>query len=802
MTIGPRETGSPRGAATTSMGAEAVDGVQRSILPTDELSGQTDDFSTRLHELRSRELRRLPDGARTILSGGCSDSWYFEWFAENYPTAPERHIGIDVAPPPDELPSGVEWYQRSLGEIGGLAAREVDLVFAGQVIEHLWPDEIVGFLVGAQRVLRQGGVLALDSPNRAVTQPLGWAHPEHTIEFSVEEIVELLQLAGFREVSVRGILLNYDREFQRLLPLEPLREDPWTWERRAKEAEHRPEDSFIWWAEALRAEREPDVNALRVRVDELFARFRSIAAARFQHEVGAVVDTGNRRVVRASRGESGYLVRGPGIPVPPGRWRALFWLEADLDGGADDAEPIGSIAAMVDDDRRLAFRELTTADAAKRALGEMALAFSLSRTAANLQLLVHSTGRLSVSAGLPVAIEPVTETTEESVEEPVVEQLRPAAEESVAGRAAAEQPRAGRSKNPVKALARTALWPLRRFFDPRFQGLAAQMDAVRDHLDKGSREIHDQTRALVHAEAGAVTESSEMVGRSLADLQNDIAGMREFLEHHISIVEPRKGPAIPPQVPWEEEYVHSHQHFVAEVLDSPELVELFGGGERLPVGYGVGLDERVVEYPWTLAQELHGRTLDAGSSLNHAHVLPRFLSRVEQLHIITLAPEDKSFPELGVSYVYGDLRSLPFRDDLFDTIVCISTVDHVGMDNSQYGAGGKASDDPQAEARTALAELTRVVAPGGTLLLTVPYGRQETFGHTRQFDQAELDELVETARPNDCSISVYHYDVRGWQLSSLEEAADASFHDYLADRGPTEDLAAAARGVACLKLTF
>jgi hypothetical protein len=82
-------------------------------------------------------------------------------------------------------------------------------VFGGQVIEHLWPDELSRFLVAAHRVLREGGWIALDSPNRRVTQAIEWLHPEHTVEFSVDEIVELLHLAGFDSVQVRGVLLAY-----------------------------------------------------------------------------------------------------------------------------------------------------------------------------------------------------------------------------------------------------------------------------------------------------------------------------------------------------------------------------------------------------------------------------------------------------------------------------------------------------------------------------------------------------------------------------------------------------------------
>src|SRR4029079_12995637 len=118
-------------------------------------------------------------------------------------------------------------------------------------IEHLWPEEIVGFLLEARRVLRPGGALALDSPNRRVTTALGWEHPEHTVEFRPDEIVELLELAGVQEISIRGVWLCFDRDQQRFLSLEgdAPGDDDWTAADRVSSAEERPDDSFVWWAE-------------------------------------------------------------------------------------------------------------------------------------------------------------------------------------------------------------------------------------------------------------------------------------------------------------------------------------------------------------------------------------------------------------------------------------------------------------------------------------------------------------------------------------------------------------------------
>jgi SAM-dependent methyltransferase len=238
---------------------------------------------------------------------------------------------------------------------------------------------------------------------------------------------------------------------------------------------------------------------------------------------------------------------------------------------------------------------------------------------------------------------------------------------------------------------------------------------------------------------------------------------------------------------------------VSFVLDSPDASALFASGARLPPGYGIGFDERVVEYPWLQPLLSQGRVLDAGSSLNHPHVLDRFLPRVAELHIVTLAPEPFSLVEQGLSYVYADLRDLPFPDEHFDAIVSLSTLEHVGMDTSPYGVHAPRAEDPAGELRRAVKELARVLAPGGALLVTVPYGAREDHGWFRQFDRADVESLVSLAAPRRPAIDVFRYTAEGWQTSSLEEAAHERYHDHHADANVPADRAAAARAVACLR---
>lgn len=255
----------------------------------------------------------------------------------------------------------------------------------------------------------------------------------------------------------------------------------------------------------------------------------------------------------------------------------------------------------------------------------------------------------------------------------------------------------------------------------------------------------------------------------------------------------------PPAVPWTEEYAQRHRDFVSMALTDEALLERFRRRRRLPRGYGIGLDERVVELAWLLAQDPGGRVLDAGSSLNHEHVLDCFLSRFESLTIATLEPEEISFSERRVAYVYADLRELPFRDQWFDTVVCISTLEHVGMDNSRYGSSLPRSGEPQRELLDALDELTRVLRPGGRFLATVPFGVREDHGWFRQFDESDVATVTEALGRDSSSVTVYSYTSDGWQLSDLGTSSRAKYRDYMADQRPVPDLAAAARAVACVR---
>jgi SAM-dependent methyltransferase len=173
---------------------------------------------------------------------------------------------------------------------------------------------------------------------------------------------------------------------------------------------------------------------------------------------------------------------------------------------------------------------------------------------------------------------------------------------------------------------------------------------------------------------------------------------------------------------------------------------------------------------------------------------------MDDLHIVTLAAEDRSFPSLGVSYLYADLRALPLADGVYDRVLSLSTLEHVGLDLKHFGAEGKQAEDPQQAALTAADELRRVLRLGGEVLITVPVGVPERFDWVRAFSLSELDELIDHFAPVEIDVTFFRHD-GGWRQVGRDSVADARYRDHLSGTPPRAGVVAA-EAVACVGLTL
>lgn len=171
-------------------------------------------------------------------------------------------------------------------------------------------------------------------------------------------------------------------------------------------------------------------------------------------------------------------------------------------------------------------------------------------------------------------------------------------------------------------------------------------------------------------------------------------------------------------------------------------------------GVGVGLSERVIEIPWvlrSLPQSSATRVLDVGTAFAPI-VYKRLLLR--QPHTV----EAVDLAEVGISAFrshIADVRDLPFATSSFGVATCISTLEHVGMDNSHYNVRSGGGGDVDA-----LHELGRVAR---RVLVTVPAGGDEDRGWLRQYAPATFRSRAEEAGLKVLRLEVFAHDrALGW----------------------------------------
>lgn len=259
--------------------------------------------------------------------------------------------------------------------------------------------------------------------------------------------------------------------------------------------------------------------------------------------------------------------------------------------------------------------------------------------------------------------------------------------------------------------------------------------------------------------------------------------------------------------PWSRGYKPSKFSFIEDVINNEEFLLKFRNLEPLPDGYGYSYDERVVEYPWVLSRLSlsKGRLLDAGSVFNFREIIEHPTFSNKDLTIFTLAPESQAFWQRGISYHYGDLRQLPFRDNWFDEVCTISTLGHIGMDNRIY-TKKKGTGRIGLQAEEAVKELTRVLRPGGKILASIVFGRHQFIkwdgtAFAEQFDSRMLADMLRGfSLCSSVSTYFYKYTPNGWNISTEQQCQDVEYFNIHTAKSIDPDNAAAARAVALIEV--
>jgi hypothetical protein len=106
----------------------------------------------------------------------------------------------------------------------------------------------------------------------------------------------------------------------------------------------------------------------------------------------------------------------------------------------------------------------------------------------------------------------------------------------------------------VRKIAGFLLWPFRRFFDPRFQGVVDRVDAARNEGDSRYQALaeqlrtltllHEQTQhevrelqALIRADMESTSDAVTLLGHSLRELETGLEATRRLVEEQMSAAE-------------------------------------------------------------------------------------------------------------------------------------------------------------------------------------------------------------------------------------------------------------------------
>lgn len=166
-------------------------------------------------------------------------------------------------------------------------------------------------------------------------------------------------------------------------------------------------------------------------------------------------------------------------------------------------------------------------------------------------------------------------------------------------------------------------------------------------------------------------------------------------------------------------------------------------------------DERIAEYSWVMLRlsQLGSkpRFLDVGCVMNTEYCLEKLLKQFSDIHFLNLVSEPLALHG-RISYHSQDIRLCNLPKTSFDCITCISTLEHVGGDNSynNFSINGSAEFETSEKYSTSCWQhgfitLMELLAPQGLLLVSMPYGDGAWKNGEYQLGNKDIQEFYEIA---------------------------------------------------------
>lgn len=145
----------------------------------------------------------------------------------------------------------------------------------------------------------------------------------------------------------------------------------------------------------------------------------------------------------------------------------------------------------------------------------------------------------------------------------------------------------------------------------------------------------------------------------------------------------------------------------------------------MPRLYGVSLSERIVEYSWVLNNIEGRKILDVGC---HGTFFPLTLANLDY-KVTGIDLKEWKLPHPYYRFEKCDARSLPFEKNDFDTIICISTLEHINVSN-----------DLDEELKV-MDNFKRILNEKGIVLMTFGYGSKLKVEDEVTYDEESVKKI-------------------------------------------------------------
>lgn len=290
-------------------------------------------------------------------------------------------------------------------------------------------------------------------------------------------------------------------------------------------------------------------------------------------------------------------------------------------------------------------------------------------------------------------------------------------------------------KKRMRKVGRVAAWPAVSFFDPRFAKLQQRVEALTDNVAEQQKKLATlgQLEQRLLTDAEATYELATLNGKMAQWLKDHMDSLSSGAPD-ASLVDGQLRELTEGAARFAN-YVGSHKGFAAQAdlwFNPPCWIE-----HRLGEVVLGGVNERIVEMPYVMSSlgsvPAGGHVLDFGAA--ESTLAFSLASLGYQTTALDLRPYPLEHPLLTA--VVAPVESWEGPSRPYDAIVCLSTLEHVGL--GWYGDHPKGHDLD----RVILERLKGWLAPGGVLAFTAPFGHWSVDTFERRYDRAHLEKLFE-----------------------------------------------------------